>query len=461
MDDMAIASTVTRQRQFFKSGQTLPIEFRLRQLQKIKSLLQLFQADILKALKQDLNKSEIEAQMTELMLINHEINFMIKHLKRWAQPQKVPSGFPFLWPGRSRIYYRPYGLVVIIGAWNYPLLLTLSPLIGALSAGNCVIVKPSEVAGHTQNLILKMINDHFPSEYVTVLSGGPSIVNSLLKEKFDYIFFTGNPNTAKIILQASTKYLTPCTLELGGKSPCIIDQSANLDYAVRRITWAKTINAGQTCIAPDYLYIHASLKDVFVDKFRQTVYQFFGKTVHQSDNYGRIINDRHFLRIKNLMSQGRILCGGENNQATRFIAPTLIDDISWQDPIMQEEIFGPLLPIFTFQEIDEVISVIRNQPKPLALYLFTNQKTQQKKLLEQVSFGGGCINDCMMQVTNPHLPFGGVGLSGMGVYHGKYSFETFSHRQSIFKKTFLKDFALIYPPFLKRKRWWLKRLLGF
>jgi acyl-CoA reductase-like NAD-dependent aldehyde dehydrogenase len=447
------------QRRFFKTGTTRSLAFRIEQLKILRSMLKKNETDIAYALKKDLNKSTTETVITELQLLTDEISYVIKHLKNWIKPKKVTTPFPVLWPGSSFIHFEPYGSVLIIAPWNYPFFLTISPLVGAISAGNCAVIKPSEIAQHSQDLIQKLISQHFPPEFVTTVTGGAEQVTVLLQEKFDYLFFTGGTAIGKIIMEAAAKDLTPVTLELGGKSPCIVDASADLDYTARRIIWGKMTNAGQTCIAPDYLYVHHSCCDALIAKLQQTIKQFYGDNPETSDSYGRIINEKHFQRLSQLMQNTHILFGGKTNPATRYIEPTLIRVTSRNEAIMQQEIFGPLLPILSFNEVNDVIFDIRNQPKPLALYLFTKNKDHQKSILEALSFGGGCLNDCLLQTANYHLPFGGVGLSGIGAYHGKTSFELFSHAKSMYKKTFLLDIPLAYPPYTNKKLWWLKQLL--
>ncbi len=450
---------MNQQRRYFATGATLPVAFRIEQLKKLKSLLAKYEVDITEALNKDLHKSAMESVMTELILVVEEINFIIKHLKKWSRPTKVTTPFPLLWPGRSRIYYEPYGSVLIIAPWNYPIMLSLSPLVGAISAGNCAVIKPSEIATHSQNIIAQLINDHFPPEYISVVKGGPDEVTQLLQEKFDYIFFTGGAQIGKIIMQAAAKHLTPITLELGGKSPCIVDETANLDFAARRIIRGKMMNAGQTCIAPDYLYVHHSRKEALINKLRDTIIKFYGNDPENSESFGRIIDQKHFDRLTGLLKTANILYGGKTNASTRYISPTLIETASWNEPVMQQEIFGPLLPILTYDKFDDIIHPIKSQPKPLALYLFSKNKNHETSLLRQLSFGGGCMNDCLLHIANYYFPFGGIGASGMGGYHGKYSFELFSHQKSIYKKTWPLEMKLEYPPFSLKKLKWLRRLL--
>ncbi|OGT45182.1 MAG: aldehyde dehydrogenase [Gammaproteobacteria bacterium RIFCSPHIGHO2_12_FULL_41_20] len=447
------------QRNFFATGVTQPVVFRIKQLKMIKTLLQTHEDEIISALYKDLHKPAQETVLHEILLVIKEIDFIIKHLKKWARSNKVSTPL-FLWPGRSAIYYEPYGCTLIIGAWNYPLMLILSPLIGAISAGNCAIVKPSEIAVHTQALLVKLIAYYFPPEYIAVVTAGPVETMQLLQEKFDYIFFTGSTQIGKKVLEAAAKHLTPVTLELGGKNPCIVTSDANLDYAARRIIWAKTINAGQTCIAPDYVYVQRACKDKLLSKLQNALLQFYGDTPQTSRNYGRIINYKQLSRLSQVLHDKNAVPQEKSTADNAlYFAPTLIDNVTWQDAIMQEEVFGPLLPILTYDDMDEVIHAVNARPKPLALYLFTRNQQIEKQVLTSISFGGGCINDCILHIANYHLPFGGVGASGMGCYHGHYSFATFSHRKSIYKKHLLIELKLEYPPYNKAKLTWLRRLL--
>lgn len=458
MREIDLAPVLKKQRQFFSSKATIPVSFRIEQLNKLKTILTEHENEINDALKSDLHKSETEVAL-EVFLIVNEINFAVKHLKNWVRPIKVPSTSPLLWPGQSVVYYEPYGLTLIIGPWNFPFYLTMLPLIGAMSAGNCAVVKPSEVAPHSQKLIIKLINEHFPSEYIVAVDANAQQTAHLLEQKFDYIFFTGGTKIGKLVMAAAAKNLTPVTLELGGKSPCIVDETANMDFAARRIVWAKYANAGQICIAPDYIYVQRSCKDALIEKLKATITKFYGDNSKESKDYGRIINKNHFTRLANLLKSGNIVFGGHLHEEELYISPTLINMVSWEDPIMQEEIFGPLLPILTFDQIDEAIEMISERPKPLALYLFTRDKKIESKVLNQVSFGGGCVNDCITHIMNPHLPFGGIGTSGLGRYQGKFSFETFSHCKGIYKKMLPIDLKALYPPYSKGILRLLKRIM--
>lgn len=446
-----------KQRKFFASNTTKSIPFRIEQLKKLKKMLVTHESDILLALQMDLNKSFAEGMMSEVLLVLKEIDFAIKYLKKWAKPKKVKTPLLFF-PGKSYIHFEPYGCALIMSPWNYPIMLAFSPLIGAISAGNCTIIKPSEAAPYTQHLIVEIISKWFEPDYIAALNLNTKQTELLLENKFDYIFFTGSTNIGKKVMEAAAVHLTPVTLELGGKSPCIIDETADLDFAARRIIWGKMINAGQTCIAPDYLCVQQSSKNKLVEKLRDTLRNFYSDDPEKSGSFGRIINQKQMARLSNLLKTGNIIQGGKINSDTRYIAPTLIDNISWQDPIMQEEIFGPILPILTFDKIETLITSLKTQQKPLALYLFSNKQSTQQLVLNELSFGGGCINDCILQVANPNLPFGGVGMSGMGGYHGEHSFQTFSHRKSIYRKFWLLDTKLEYPPFSEKKLRWMKQL---
>lgn len=456
---MDVTLLLKNQHEFFASNATKSLSFRIEQLKKLKEMIITHRSDILLALQMDLDKHFSESTISEILPILDEIDHTIKHLKKWMQPEKVKTPL-ILFPGKSFIHSEPYGCVLIMSPWNYPVMISLSPLIGAISAGNCVVLKPSEIASATQRLLTDLINQWFDPRYIVALNFDANQTSDLLTHRFDYIFFTGGTHIGKKVMAAAANHLTPLTLELGGKSPCIIDETADLDFAARRIIWAKMMNAGQTCIAPDYLYVQQSCKDKLVEKLRQTINQFYSDHPEKSASFGRIINTHHFERLTKLLQTGRIIYGGQTDPKTEYIAPTLIDQISWQDPIMQEEIFGPILPILTFEDIESVITTLKQKEKSLALYLFSNQSEKQKRIVDELSFGGGCINDCIMQIANYYLPFGGVGHSGMGSYHGQYSYKTFSHHKSLYRKFASFDLRLEYPPYSEKKLIWIKRLFG-
>lgn len=448
---------LNQQREFFVTGKTKNVDFRLTQLKTLKQLVIDNKADIIKALNADLHKPEFEAYATEIGVIK-EINYAIKNIHNWTKPQKAAVPWD-LFPYSAKIHPEPLGVVLIIGPWNYPFYLMIAPLVGAIAAGNCAMIKPSELAPHTANLLSELISKYFPPEYITVAQGGVETSQKLLAEKFDHIFFTGGTAIAKIVMAAAAKHLTPVTLELGGKSPCIVDTEINLEQTIRRITWGKFINAGQTCIAPDYLLVNKKIKPDLVNGLKKCLQEFYGETPATSPDFARIISKKHFDRLANFLNCGEIIAGGETNPEELYIAPTLLDHISLADPIMEEEIFGPILPIIEYTDIDEAITLINSKPKPLALYLFSENKNLQQRILQTTSSGGVCINDTVMQVAVSSLPFGGVGDSGIGSYHGKAGFDTFSHYKSVLKNSFRLDINWRYAPY-QGKLPLLKRLIG-
>ena len=441
-----IKETIINQKKFYLTDRTKDISYRLRHLKALYNSIEKHENEIAEALNKDLNKSHFEAYETEIGIVLSEIRHTIKNLPIWSQPKRVTPSF-LHFPSTGYIYHEPYGSVLIMSPWNYPFQLTMVPLVGTIATGNCAIVKPSEYSYYTAEIMEKIIGEVFDSDYVSVVRGGRDANKELLDEKFDYIFFTGSPNVGRVVMQSASKYLTPVTLELGGKSPCIVDDTAKIPLAAKRIVWGKLLNAGQTCIAPDYLYIQKNIKDELISEIKKNIEEFYGAKPETNSDYPKIISDKHYNRLCSLMDKGTILCGGRVNEATRQIAPTLIDDVSWDDPIMREEIFGPLLPIMTFDTFDEIIPIINNRPKPLTMYLFTTNKDHENKFINRLSFGGGCINDTIIHIANTNMSFGGVGESGMGQYHGKTSYETLTHEKTIIKKSNLIDIALRYPPF--------------
>jgi aldehyde dehydrogenase (NAD+) len=445
---------VQQQREFFQTEQTRSIPFRLEQLAKLKQVIIDRQEAILQAAKADLGRPAYEAYFEIATLA--EVNLASKNLKNWAKPQRVKSPID-QFPASAWIYPDPLGVVLIIGPWNYPFQLMMSPLVGAIAAGNCAILKPSEHAPHTSRVVAEMIADTFDPSYITVSEGDVSVSQQLLAEKFDHIFFTGGAAIGRIIMAAAAKHLTPVTLELGGKSPCIVDSDIHLDRAAKRIAWGKLINAGQTCIAPDYLLVHRQIKDGLVDRIKHYIKEFYGEKPDQSPDYGRIIHRKHFDRLIAFLDRGEIILGGDYDPDDRYIAPTLIDGVIWDDPVMREEIFGPILPILTYDNLEDVIAQVNAHPKPLALYFFSSDPQKQERILQATSSGGVCINDTVMQVGVSSLPFGGVGESGMGVYHGKASFDTFSHYKSVLKRGFWLDLNWRYAPYTAQK---LKQIKG-
>ncbi|MFB8790616.1 MAG: aldehyde dehydrogenase [Potamolinea sp.] len=449
---------VRKQREFFNTGKTKNLDFRIENLNLLSQAILDNQAAIEQALKADLNKPEFEVYAAEILYCLEEIKYTIKHLKSWAKPTKVPTPITHF-PASSTIYHDPLGIILIIGPWNYPFQLVIGPLIGAIAAGNCAILKPSEIAVNTSHLFAEIIPEYFDSSFVTVVEGGKETTQELLEQKFDHIFFTGGTQVGKIIMSAASLHLTPVTLELGGKSPCIVDADTHLEYTARRIVWGKFMNAGQTCTAPDYLLVDKKIKQELLNKIKECIQEFYGKNPEISPDYGRIISQNHCNRLCQFLRDGQIIIGGESNVNERYIAPTVIDGVTWDDQVMQEEIFGPILPVLEYTNLSEAIAQVNAKPKPLALYFFSNNKESQKRVLQETASGGACINDTIVHVAFPDLPFGGVGDSGMGSYHGKASFDTFSHQRSVLTKSFLFDVKLRYAPY-KGKLNLLKRLMG-
>ncbi|SEQ21433.1 aldehyde dehydrogenase (NAD+) [Virgibacillus subterraneus] len=439
-----IKKLVDNQQDFFQSGESLDYSFRKNQLKALKRMLKNNEQKIYQALKDDLNKSEHETLTTELGFLYAEIDFAVKHLKDWMESEKADA--PITHKGTNNyIYKEPYGVTLVIAPWNYPLQLAIGPAIGAIAAGNTVVLKPSEFTQSTSSLLAEMIGDTFDHSFFTVVEGAKEASQQLLEQHFDYIFFTGSSAVGKIVMQQASKHLTPVTLELGGKSPAIIDKDVNIDLAAKRIVWGKFTNAGQTCVAPDYLYVHEKVKPKLLKAMKKHIKALYSKKPLLNDDYTRIVHKQHFNRLQAFLSDGEIVYGGSVDEEKLSIEPTILDNITWDHSIMQEEIFGPLLPMLTFTELDDVISKLKHMDKPLALYYFGEKEKSQQSILKNVSFGGGCINDTLYHLANPHLPFGGVGNSGIGVYHGKYGFNTFSHNKSVLKQTTRFDLPLRYP----------------
>jgi aldehyde dehydrogenase (NAD+) len=455
---MQIETLATDLRHAHRHEPHFNVKSRIQKLNQLKKVILRNESEITQALKADLGKSAFETYATEIGFILEEINYTVKYLESWAKVKKVKTPLT-LFPGTSFIYSEAYGVVLIISPWNYPFQLCLSPFIGAIAAGNKVVVKPSEFASETSSIIKKIIMEVFKENEVSVIQGGLEETQALLKQKFDYIFFTGSTGVGKIIMKAAAEYLTPVTLELGGKSPCLIEESANIEIAAKRVAWGKFLNAGQTCVAPDYVLIPARLQDEFIERLRFYITTFYGLDVKSSHDYPRIVNNRHFDRLKELLIQDKIAIGGELNREENFIGPTVMKNIDMSDKVMQEEIFGPILPIIPYENLEDAIKNIMNFPKPLAFYLFSENSEQQNDIIAKIPFGGGCINDTVIHLANPNLPFGGVGTSGIGSYHGQKSFETFTNYKSVFKQGTLVDIPLRYPPYNEKKLNWIKLFL--
>lgn len=440
---------INKMKVYHKEGHTYSYSFRLQALKKLKEAVQTYQDEILEALKKDLNKSHFEGFLTEVGIVILEIKDAMKHLKKWMKDKKVKTPLT-LFKAKSFIYKEPYGVVLIMSPWNYPFQLAIAPLIGAIAAGNSAVLKLSPDSMHTSLVTKKMIESIFDENYVSVFTGGLEESKEVLNQRYDYIFFTGSTQVGKIVMSQASKYLTPVTLELGGKSPCIIDQSADIKKAAKRIAFGKFVNAGQTCIAPDYIYVHKNVKDEFISHMKTYVNEFFNGDSINHEDYPKIINSRHYNRLIALMNKDKIIFGGQ--YSNQKIEPTLLDHVTREDSIMQEEIFGPLLPILDFDDVNDVIHNLKTQEKPLALYLFTKSKANENLILHSLSFGGASINDTLMHVASGYLPFGGVGESGMGSYHGKSSFDTFTHEKSILKRSNKIDLDFRYHPYTKRKK---------
>ncbi|MCX7721650.1 MAG: aldehyde dehydrogenase family protein [Verrucomicrobiae bacterium] len=441
---MSFASLVQRQRAFFQSGATRPLEFRAAQLRRLHDALVENESGLLDAVRADLRKPPHEAYLSEIAFVLSEIRFAQRHLRRWSKPQRRRVPWMAL-PGQGFVLPEPYGVALIIGPWNYPLQLVLAPLVGAIAAGNCAVLKPSEFAPHTAAAIAKLVRENFAGDYIAVVEGDRGVAEALLRERFDKIFFTGSANVGRAVMAAAAEHLTPVTLELGGKCPCIVCADAPLGVTARRIVWGKFMNAGQTCVAPDFVLVERRISGGLVSALKQALREFYGDDPRRSPDYGRIVNRRHFDRLVGYLGQGRIVHGGQHDSGELYIAPTILIDVPPDSPVMQEEIFGPLLPVLGFNKLDEALSLLRD-PTPLALYLFTNDRATQARVLAETRSGGVCINDTVLHILGKQLPFGGLGDSGMGTYHGKATFDAFTHYRSVLRRAFWFDLRLRYPP---------------
>ncbi|WP_454052553.1 aldehyde dehydrogenase [Clostridium sp. Marseille-Q7071] len=441
-----IKDLVDIQRKYFYTGETLSIDFRFKQLALLKDIITKNEEKILEALNKDLNKANFEGYATELGIVLEEINYTIKNLKKWSRPTKVRSQIAHF-PASCFSYPEPYGVTLVISPWNYPFQLSIAPMIGAIAGGNTVILKPSNKSVHVSKILTELIEQNFKEEYIAVVNGGREENTELLNQKFDYIFFTGSVPVGRIVMEAAAKNLTPTTLELGGKSPCIVDYDADIKVTARRIVWGKFLNAGQTCVAPDYIYVHKDVKDALIDSMIYYVKKFYGENPKESNDYPRIIDTGQFDRLIGYLDEGNIEIGGRFERKELYISPTILNNITFNDSIMKDEIFGPIMPILEFNSLDEAIDMVNSRPKPLALYFFSKNEKSIEKVLTYTSSGGVCINETIMHVASLYLPFGGVGDSGMGKYHGRASFDTFTHHKSVVKKGFSIDVPLRYPPY--------------
>ena len=451
-------SIISNQRAFFKTHATKNIKFRLEQLNKLETILKTNEDQLNKAIYKDFKKSEFDNYVTELALLYQDIKEAKRNVYRWSKVKRVGTNF-LNFPAKSYIIPEPLGVCLVIGAWNYPYQLTLAPVIAAMAAGNTVIIKPSELAANTSALMANLINENFDPRYLKVIEGGVPETTELLSNKFDKIFFTGSPQVGKIIYQAAAKQLTPVTLELGGKSPAIVTEDCNLKMTVKRMVWAKFLNAGQTCIAPDYVLVHKSVEKELLDLLKLEIEK--EQFSIENKNYTQIINERNLERLSNLIPLGKVLVGGKINTLDRVIEPTVLQGVTLDDDVMKEEIFGPILPVISYDDLDSAIEYVNENHKPLACYVFTNNNKIKKKILNQISFGGGAVNDAVMHIANSKLPFGGVGNSGIGSYHGEAGFKSFTHYKSILDKSNLMELSLKYYPHTQSKLSWIQRFMKF
>lgn len=452
MNQEQIQQLVQKQRSFFETGATLCVDYRIDALKKLRAALIEKEAQIAEAIRTDLGKSAEESYMCETGLVISEISYLLHHVRRFAKEKTVPTPLAQF---ASRSYRKPmpYGVTLVMSPWNYPVLLTLDPLADALAAGNTVIIKPSAYSPATSELLRELIAGLFPEEYVAVVTGGREENGYLLEQKFDCIFFTGSKAVGRTVLEKASRHLTPVTLELGGKSPCIVDASANLKLAARRIVFGKFLNCGQTCVAPDYIVCQESVKDRLLEELKAEILRQYGADPLHNDAYGKIISQKHFDRVTGLIDSQKVVHGGGSDPQTRKIEPTLLDNVTWEDAVMGQEIFGPVLPVLTFKNLDSVIHTVNSHHKPLALYIFAEDKAVIRRVTSRCAFGGGCVNDCIIHLATSQMGFGGVGESGMGAYHGKTGFDTFTHYKSIVDKKTWLDLPMRYQPYRKVNDW--------
>lgn len=450
---------VKKQRDYFNSGATRSYDFRIKALEKLKNAIEKNENKIFEAMKTDLGKSAYESYETEIALVLGEIKFAMKHLAEWMRPKHVLTPIvDFI--GDSKILAQPYGVTLIMSPWNYPFLLTMEPYVGSIAAGNTTVLKPSDYSSHTSQAIADLVQEIFPEEYTGIMLGGHQANSDLLAQHFDYIFFTGSVRVGKIVMQAAANFVTPLTLELGGKSPCIVYKDCDVDLAAKRIAWGKYLNSGQTCVCPDHLYLHSDVKDEFIAAFKKYVVEFYTNDPLTCDYYPHVINQKHFDRLSELLQGTDIIMGGKTDPKTLRIEPTLVDNVKQTDPLMAEEIFGPILPILNYTDLDDVMRNIKARQRPLAFYIFTKNKEIADHFIDYCEFGGGCINDVVEQLSSSRLPFGGVGNSGMGMYHGEYSFNTFSHFKGILDRSKVLDIDAKYMPPTEKKFKILRKMLG-
>lgn len=453
---MNFKDILTEQRELFDSQKSKNLKFRKMYLEKLKEVILKNEDLLYEAIYKDFGKSRFDTYSTEISFVLKDIDYYLKNLNSLAKPKSVRTNLANQL-GSSKVYPEPLGCTLVIGAWNYPYQLSLSPMVAALASGNTCILKPSEIAAHSMHAMAQIINENFPKEYLYVIEGGVEEITEILKLKFDKIFFTGSPKVGQIVYEAAARHLTPVTLELGGKSPAIVTSSTNFEVAAKRIVWGKFLNAGQTCVAPDYILVDEKIKDSFLDSLKSYIQKF--KYQPDAEHYTRIINERNFDRLVKLIDKEKVFFGGNSNSVQRFIEPTIMHNVTWDDAVMQEEIFGPILPVLTFKNFNEALLQIAAHEKPLSAYLFTDNSEEKEHFISKISFGGGCINDVVMHLSNDYLPFGGVGNSGIGNYHGKFGFEAFSHQKAILNRATWGEPDLKYPPYTDKKLNWIKKLL--
>jgi len=457
-DVSTIPGAVARVRAAFERGHTIPLDWRRTQIRRLRAMITENERDLLDALAADVGKPGIEGYATDLGFVVSDIDSTLKSLDRWTRPRRVHTPATSM-PGKSSIVREPLGVVLVIAPWNYPVQLLLAPMLAAIAAGNAVVAKPSEVAPHCSALLGRLIPEYLDAEMIAVVEGGVAETTALLEERFDHIFYTGNGRVARVVMAAAAKNLTPVTLELGGKSPTIVARDANIDVAAKRIAWGKFLNAGQTCIAPDYVLVDREVERPLLEALTTTVRSFYGTDPRHSPDFARIVNDSHFRRLEKLMHDGRTVIGGDTDEAARYIAPTILADVPLDAPVMDEEIFGPILPVIAVDGVGDAIAFVRGREKPLALYVFSESQEIVDLVISETYSGGVCVNATVMHVTNPHLPFGGVGESGTGAYHGESGFETFSHSKSVMRRSTRLDPPMLYPPYRRWKERMVRRFL--
>lgn len=456
-DVASIPGAVERLRRSFDAGRTRPLGWRREQLMAVRAMLRENSADLEAALHSDLGKPAMEGFMADIGAVAMEAASALKALKKWTTPEKVSTPLS-LRPGRARIVREPLGVVLIISPWNYPVQLLLSPLVGAIAAGNCAVLKPSEVSAHTSDALARLVPRYLDPDAIHLVEGGVEETTAVLAERFDHIFYTGNGRVARVVMEAAARHLTPVTLELGGKSPCVVDRDVDIDLTARRIAWGKFINAGQTCVAPDYVLVHEEREEELIEALARTVRAFYGDDPKQSKSYGRVINERHHRRLTSLLKDADIAIGGQADASECYLAPTVLRNVKPGDPAMDDEIFGPILPVLPVPDVESAIQFVNQREKPLALYVFSRDTQVEDAVIARTSSGGACVNGTVLHLANPNLPFGGVGPSGTGSYHGRASFETFSHRKSVLTRGWRFDAKMMYPPYGRFATKMLKRL---